>query len=531
MITSTSGRSGRRIGDFLSIIILVAMALLVAAPSISEAKTKLWLYPDSDDPRAGGHVVTEVPFMLVVENRGTKDGDTASLVSLVVAVNDKTLLGSVTLLWPNGDVTEIVAADLYPGTPTLPCDGKNVPRHGIYPTDFTTVSVLNIDSIDEIEPGETVEIWVEVVGDDGLEVHFDAIAQGFKVKKDTEVCFGVVNPSGHDVTVILGEIGDADCPDVEIEKSANTTGVEVGGEVEYMIEVENTGDCELTDLVITEDIPTVIDPETGDLVPAFTVTAVDPVPDDQTELLITWNLDSLLPGEMATYTLTALFVEAADGQEVVNTACVTAEGDEIGIEECSSVEVAVGEESADGDIGGPGFWCNRIRFAIEGRHNATYTVEELNAFLAEINEGTDSSDGSFVFPELYDTSTLELAQDLLCHPQGAESAADRLARHLLTLWFNIVSERVDPEITLGDLCPGDEVLPDGADPTMTVDTVKLGAEDELLAEPPDEALLEWWKDVIDFINNASVGPCDGAEEAAPEPRRLRGRHLGRRGPS
>ena len=79
MTTSASERSGRGFGGLLSIIFLVTMALLVAAPSTSDAKTQLWLYPDTDDPRAGGHVVTDNIFTLVVENRGRGDDDTAAL--------------------------------------------------------------------------------------------------------------------------------------------------------------------------------------------------------------------------------------------------------------------------------------------------------------------------------------------------------------------------------------------------------------------------------------------------------------------
>jgi uncharacterized repeat protein (TIGR01451 family) len=526
MTTSASGRSACRFGAFLSIIILVTMAVLVAAPSTSEAKTQLWLYPDVDDPRAGGHVVTDGMFTLVVENRGKGEDDTASAVSLVVAVNDKTLLGSVTLVWPDVGVTEIVAKDLQPGTPDLLCEGgKDIPRHGVYPADFTTVSFFEADSIAEIGPGEIVEIEVMIVGDDGLEVHFDVIAEGHKMKKGNDVCYGVVNPSGHDVTVILGEAVEAECPAVTIDKSANPTSVEFGEGVEYTIEVENTGDCELTDLVITEDIPTVTDPGTGIPVPAFTVDpppAVDPTPAIQTDDLITWHLVSLPAGEMATFTLTAVFVEAADGHKVVNTACVTADGID---EQCSKAAVAVGVNANAGDIRGPGFWCNRIRFADEGKRNATYTIDELEAFLELINEGTDTSVGSSVFSDLYEASTLEDARTLLCQPRLARSAADRLARHLLTLWFNIVSERVAPELTtLDELCPGDEELPDDADGEMTVGEVVAGAEDELLLEEPDDVLLDWWKDIIDFINNSN---CNEVDEPVSQMRRFQGRRLGR----
>jgi len=528
MTTSASGRSACRFGGFLSVIILVTMALLVAAPSTSEAKTQLWLYPDSDDPRAGGHVVTDGVFTLVVENRGRGEDDTAKMVSLVVAVNDPDLLDSVTLGWPDIDPEEtvITVTNLIYGTPTLLCEeGKNIPRHGIYPTDFTTVSARNIDSIAEIVPGVPLEIEVKIVGDDGLEVHFDVIAEGHKIKRGNDVCYGVVNPSGHDVTVVLGDTVETECPAVAIEKSASTTGVEDGGSVEYTIEVENTGDCKLTNLNITEDIPTVLDGD--DWVPAFTVGAVDPTPEDSPEVPITWHLASLLAGDMVTFTLTAVFVEAADGHRVVNTACVTA--DELD-EQCSRAMVAVGEQANNnaGDIRGPGFWCNRIRFADEGKRNATYTIDELEAFLVDIN-GRSS-----VFSELFenDPFTLEDARTLLCHPRFARSAADRLARHLLTLWFNIVSERIDPDLTtLDELCPGDEELPedlpDGFYNTMTVKEVVEIAEDELLAEA-DDTVLDEWKDIIDFINNATVGPvCIDEGESALQLRRSEGRRQGR----
>jgi len=131
-----------------------------------------------------------------------------------------------------------------------------------------------------------------------------------------------------------------------------------------------------------------------------------------------------------------------------------------------------------------------------------------------------------VFSELYDTSSLELAEILLCAPQLADSAADRLARHLLALWFNIVSERVDPGLILDELCPGDEELPEDADAGMTVGEVLASAEEELLADEPDAALLDWWKDTVDFINNATVGPdCDEDDENLSELRRSPGRRL------
>ena len=70
---------------------LVFIAASTASPA--SAAPQLWLYPDSDDPQAGGHVVTEPAFTLNIENRGTGNGDnTATDTFLLVAVNDPGLL-------------------------------------------------------------------------------------------------------------------------------------------------------------------------------------------------------------------------------------------------------------------------------------------------------------------------------------------------------------------------------------------------------------------------------------------------------
>jgi len=71
----------------------------------------------------------------------------------------------------------------------------------------------------------------------------------------------------------------------------------------------------------------------------------------------------------------------------------------------------------------------------------------------------------------------------------------------MTLWFNLVSERLNPALTLGELCAGDEGLPDGADPGWTVEYVRDEAEAALIGGADDQT-LSFWKDVIDYINNA-----------------------------
>jgi hypothetical protein len=118
-----------------------------------------------------------------------------------------------------------------------------------------------------------------------------------------------------------------------------------------------------------------------------------------------------------------------------------------------------------------------------------------------------------VFTELFETSTLEDARTLLCRPNSLRTAAARLARHHLTLWLNLVSERVDPELALGELCPGDEPPPEGTDPEWTVGYVRDQAEAAILSGEDDPTLL-FWMAVEDFINNASL-----PEACAPSFRR------------
>jgi hypothetical protein len=84
------------------------------------------------------------------------------------------------------------------------------------------------------------------------------------------------------------------------------------------------------------------------------------------------------------------------------------------------------------------------------------------------------------------------------------------------LWFNLVSARVDPDLALGELCPGDEPPPEGTDLEWTVGQVRDQAEDAIL-DGEDDATLLFWMAVEDFINNASV-----PEECAPSFRRPRG---------
>jgi hypothetical protein len=495
--------------------VAVVMALSMAAmPGTCDATAKLWLYPDTDDPRNGGHVVEEATFTLIVENvgGGGKDADnTAYEAALVVAVNDLSLLGSIML-----DGVPVVI-DSY-GVPEMPCTLSSIPPHGRYPSDFTALP------LEEIAEGDAIAIEVEIDGSPGLDVHFDAVALGWKQKKETTECYDVVNPSGHHVTAIVPAAVEPTCPDVSIEKSTTTTGVELGDEIEYLIVVETSSECgDLTEVQITENIPIVAPEGDGDPVPAFEIIAADPPPlGALTDDPVVWDFGTVAAGETKEIVLTVLFNESlAEGEKIENTACV----DAADLDEplCSSVRVAVGETPADDGIGGAGFWCNRMRLALEGIPGASYSVEELEALLAEVDVLSE------VFFDLVDVSTAEAAEDLLCRPRRAD-AEERLLRQLLALWLNVVSERIGTDVLLTDLCPGDEPMPDDVDEAIvTVGDALAAAEAALLVDPPAERsdLLKLME-LLDFINNASVAGDDGCAMEEAETFRARRGYAHRR---
>jgi hypothetical protein len=490
----------------MAVVAVVALAM-TALPATSDATAKLWLYPDNDDPRRGGHVVEEATFTLIVENvgGGGKDADnTAYETELIVAVNDLSLLGSIML-----DGTPVVI-DSY-GVPEMPCTFRSIPPHGKYPSDFGTLA------LGDIAEGDAVVIEVEIDGSPGLEVHFDAVAYGQKEKKESFVCYDVVNPSGHHVTAIVPDEVEPDCPDVSIEKSTTTTGVEVGDELEYLIVVETSAECgDLTEVQVTENIPMVEPEDDGDPVPAFEIIAADPPPIGLlTDDPLVWDFGTVPAGETREIMLTVLFNEPlAAGERVENTACVSAA--ELDEPICSSARVAVGETPADEKVGGAGFWCNRMRLALEGIPGASYSVEELEALLAEVDLLSD------VFFDLVDVSTAEAAQGVLCSPRGAPPE-EKLQRQLLALWLNVVSERIGVDVLLADLCPGDERMPEGVDEAIvTVGDALAAAEEALLADPPAErADLLHLMELLDFINNSSMVGEDGCPADESESHRAR----------
>jgi hypothetical protein len=242
------------------------------------------------------------------------------------------------------------------------------------------------------------------------------------------------------------------------------------------------------------------------------------MPDDPVDpFMLKWTLESPLPaGEEDGVLLEVVFDEPlADGQRVVNRVCISAA--ELRKPRCAAAVVIVGNPYGDDGPASPGFWCHAIRFVLEERRNAPVEREDLEEWLLEIDMGSD------VFFDEYDVSTLEKARDLLCNPQFADGAADRLARHLLTLWLNVVSERLDPTLTLGELCDGDEIMPDGVDPDMTVLELIEEVEEALLVEADDEELT-FWSEVVDAVNNSLIPGEPGCTAARPTSGRHRAGH-------
>ena len=480
------------VGSIFLTAVMVCAAL--SCSSTVWANASLRLFPDEADG-GGGQLVSHSPFELNIVNEGHGNGDnTAYNVQLVVAVADRSLLDVVTLSAEGVEIATVAEPDLEPvGTPEFLCDGRPMPPHGIYPAAFTLIALGDIDA------GVTVTLTVNIEGQEGLSVHFDAFGEGIK---NNGGCRDVYNPFGHDVTAVL-EDGGGDPPppecEVEIDKTSDVDAVMIDDEAVFTITAENLSDCELSAVTITDYLPLVVDGG-GVEHTAFTILNTSPEADVITSSQVVWDLGTLNAWASAIVSMTVVFDEPlADGHRIVNAACLDA--DELDESECDSTTIAVGEVGDLEPIGGPGFWCRQIRAALDGENNARFTVEELEEWLDEINES------SAVFPDHGPTGTLEAVRQLLCRPNTLRTAEDRLLRHLMTLWFNLVSERLEPTTTLAQLCQGDEPLPEGAEPGWTVGYVLEQAE-LAVTDGADDATLSFWKDVIDFINNSGPpGSC------------------------
>jgi len=500
------------------------MGILLIAP-IASAGASLWLYPADAGPREGGHVVPPGTFTLVIENRSKdSEANTAHEVKLVVAVENPTAVDVLDLMY-DGDVVVLDPNGWGVGVPALPCSGKPMPRHGVYPAAYSLVVLGDLTGKGDLAGGEAVEIQVTVEGDDNLRVHFDAIATGWKMTGQGLKCSDVSNPSGHDVTVANRRGGQDECGRVSISKTADPRFVDLGETVTFVIEVQNEGTCDLTELILSDFIPAVED-ENGVLHPAFQWTGETvPAPNVIDDYRLEWPLISpLVVGESAVVKLVVEFIEpSTEGQRVVNRACVTA--DEFRKPRCTSAGVMVGNPYGEDGPAGPGFWCHAARWVIEDRPKVPVDGEELLAWLEVVD--TDSA----VYSELYvvfvegdPEASLVAAADLLCTPQLAEGAADRLARHLLTLWLNVVSGRLDPVLRLGELCGGDETLPDDSDLDMTVGELRDKVDAGLAAGAEDNELT-FWSEVVDAVNNSRVP----GEFGCNTPRSVSGRQRGNHG--
>jgi len=487
----------------------MAMGILLVAP-IASAGPSLWLYPKDVGPREGGHVVPPGTFRLVIENR-SKDSESniAHGVTLVVAVADPTAVAALELVYDGGEPMGLEPEDQFDGTPALPCGGKPMPRHGVYPTAYWLVNLGELTGIGDLAGGESVVIDVFVEGEEDLSVHFDAMASSLKTTGQGEKCSGVSNPSGHDVTVANRQGGQDECGRVSITKTADPAAVDLGQEVLFVIEVLNNGTCELTDLVLQDSIPTVEDDDGTYAAFQWSPGEEGPTPNEVEKFLLEWQLDTLPVGETVVVQIVGLFNEPlADQQRVVNRACASAA--ELRKERCTAAVVLVGNPYGDDGPAGPGFWCHATRWLIEDRPKVPVDGEELLAWLGWIDKDSDVySELYVIFFEEDREASLVAAADLLCTPQSAQGAADRLARHFLTLWLNVASGRLALDQYLDELCDGDELMPEGVEPETVAELIAAVEEALLDPETADEDLT-FWSEVVDAVNNSYVkgeGEC------------------------
>jgi hypothetical protein len=157
---------------------------------------------------------------------------------------------------------------------------------------------------------------------------------------------------------------------------------------------------------------------------------------------------------------------------------------------------------AGDDIGTPGFWCHQIGLAADGDDRALFPPAWIFEWIVEINIC------STFYSEQKAMWSLEDARDVLCHPEP-RPVEELLERHLLTLGFNLVSGQVLGDTRLDQLCRGEVMPPPDAHRDWTVGEVG-GFADAALADPASDGSELFWKDVIDYINNArapGTGDC------------------------
>jgi len=198
---------------------------------------------------------------------------------------------------------------------------------------------------------------------------------------------------------------------------------------------------------------------------------------------------------------------------------VCVEAAELEEADCESAVVEIGDVDHDVGPASPGFWCHALKRAPEGGPSAHVSLQELQQWLASIQ------DESIVFSEVVDASDLDLAAAIVCRPSDANGPSDRLARHLLALWLNVASERLDPETEISELCPGPSQLPEDTDAEMTVAELIEAVEDAMVDSADDQTLV-FWSEVVDFVNNAQVAGETGCQESRVVRSRRRGSHGG-----
>jgi hypothetical protein len=492
-----------------AVVTAVVTGLLLGVPAAS-ASPNLWVYPDTSDPRQGGHVLEPGTFNLIIENRGGGGGDqTVYGVQLVVSAVD---LSVVTTLEIEG--VPVTPGDAGVGIPPLPCSGRGMPPHSVYPAPYSLVD------LGDLEAGSVFVLEVTVDGGDGTDVHFDVIGTSFRDTGNGPKCADVMNPPGHDVTVRSDPGGGEEtgrCPHLKVRKWALPMSADVGDPVRFEIELDNKGDCELTSVRIVDALP-LVDDDSGVKVPALTFVTADPAPTEATDETVAWKpVDPLASETIWTARIETLVNEVADGQRVVNTVCVDAA--ELDEPECDTAVVEVGSVEEEPGPASPGFWCHSVTRAPVGGPSAHVSPEELEGWMAEIESD------SRVFSELVDVSDLSLAASVLCRPSDADGPFGRLARHLLALWLNAASERIDPETTLDELCPGPEELPEDADAEMTI-TELIAVVEESMVNGDDDDTLVFWGEVVDYVNNAQVDGETGCRETRTVRSRRRGQHGG-----
>ncbi|NIX22023.1 MAG: hypothetical protein GWN07_20155, partial [Actinobacteria bacterium] len=102
-------------------------------------------------------------------------------VQLVVSAADPSVVTTLEV-----DGTAVMPGDAGVGIPPLPCSGRGMPPHSVYPAPYSLLDLGDLPS------GSVFVVEVTVDGGEGTDVHFDVMGTSFRETGNGTKCSDVM---------------------------------------------------------------------------------------------------------------------------------------------------------------------------------------------------------------------------------------------------------------------------------------------------------------------------------------------------